>query len=779
MGIRSNSISTLSASMDTLVVTSVTGRLYGTASYSDTSSNAITLDGTSSMEFVTVYNIYQLVDTGSFISTGSINQFISGNLEVGGNLTVTGSIVGNLTGTSSYSTYSETSSLATSSSQALTASYVDITGSGIIVNYNGSQIQLTGSNTAALPCYSTYVKYAEGNPSYPTAGNYAGITYNVATQAEFTTALSSAVTGDVINLTADIDLASTLTINKSVKIVGNGFAIQTPATSNTIATAVSVTANDVYFDSTVVIKQRKTNNTSVDVAVAVNALNFVSEATIEFMEFGYVLRGTNVSFNISGTTKYTGALANNHRHIAVYTMTANSVIDGVVFDFPQETTSRASSIALLYSTAGDVKTATLKVANTTQTATYGRQFFLIESLSGITAGGNFALIFDNNTWNDVNGGIGILSNSVSPLNYLRFLQLTNNTQGNAGIASYKGLVFLDGSGTIVPVGNTSIYYENNTHPTTLRVDYTSAIDNGGIAYDNTALTNPLPITTVTDCEIVNNALEYVSSVPTGSGGSGVSSSYATTASFAETASYVATASYALTSSLSETASYAITASHALNIPDTASWAINALTASHFVTESVSSASYAAYALTASYALNGGGGGGTTSIPFSYTLEVTSSLPLNGNWSTVRTFTSGALATLDFNKSIQIEYPYGEFWDNTENYGFVFNQFGLIPALSTVPKPRPLIGLSTPTWKWAPSLRTGTLIEQPINWLHYNFEPSGSNPLYTYNREMRLIKSGSNMLWQMRSINPNSDNSNNITFFPGTFLYIGGTITYLN
>jgi hypothetical protein len=247
-------------------------------------------------------------------------------------------------------------------------------------------------------------------------------------------------------------------------------------------------------------------------------------------------------------------------------MTANSVIDGVVFDFPQETTARASSIALLYSTAGDVKTATLKVANTTQTSTYGRQFFLIETLTGITAGGNFGLIFDNNNFNDLNGGIGILSTAPqSPLNYLKYLQLTNNIQGSAAAANYKGLVFLDGSGAITAIGNTNLYYSNNSHPTTLRADYTSAIDNGGIAFENTTLSNPLPIAVVTDCNIVNEAFDYASTSP-------ITASYALTA---------VSASYALTASYVNQLNQDVVITGSLNV-------IGDITASVFLTQYVTS-----------------------------------------------------------------------------------------------------------------------------------------------------------------------------------------------
>jgi len=63
------------------------------------------------------------------------------------------------------SSYTETSSISISSSYASTASYVDITGSGILVNYNGSQIQLTGSlaSTDTLQDVTTRGNFTSGS----------------------------------------------------------------------------------------------------------------------------------------------------------------------------------------------------------------------------------------------------------------------------------------------------------------------------------------------------------------------------------------------------------------------------------------------------------------------------------------------------------------------------------------------------------------------------------------------------------------------------------------
>jgi hypothetical protein len=132
--------------------------------------------------------------------------------------------------------------------------------------------------------------------------------------------------------------------------------------------------------------------------------------------------------------------------------------------------------------------------------------------------------------------------------------------------------------------------------------------------------------------------------------------YPLTASWAENAGSASlailavtarTASYVEASNVSGTvnsASYALTASYALNggsggtslqtgstYPITSSWAVNALTSS--IASTATSATSASYSLTASYALNGGGGGGTTlytgsTYPITSSFAVTASYALN-------------------------------------------------------------------------------------------------------------------------------------------------------
>jgi hypothetical protein len=109
--------------------------------------------------------------------------------------------------------------------------------------------------------------------------------------------------------------------------------------------------------------------------------------------------------------------------------------------------------------------------------------------------------------------------------------------------------------------------------------------------------------------------------------SAISSSYALTASFAS--NVPATSSFAISASQAESASYALTASFALNIPATASYSLEALSAS-FAAFAISSS----FATTASFALNGGGGGGaqtfaqtTASLTWSFNHNLNTFTPL--------------------------------------------------------------------------------------------------------------------------------------------------------
>jgi hypothetical protein len=317
-----------------------------------------------------------------------------------------------------------------------------------------------------------------------TSENFAGTVRTATDEASLLAAMTASATGDSIQITANITLTATFVVNKSVRIFATGGQkLQSAGAAGDPVTLISVTAANVLFEN-FEISHAKTTNTSVECAVSVNALGFVSRATVKFMEFGYILRG---SFSIEGPMVYTGALGNNHRFVAVYGVSAASRVEGVTFDSPQEATARSSFIYVSSAGAADKLDSHLRIANCRQLdmTKYIRQFFM-QDAAVTTADGLASLTVERCSWNDLNGGIGFFLNRASLLAFFYHITVVGNWQGDAGIASYKGIIYLDSSGTPGNLGATRIRYGANRHPTAVRVDYTSAYDFGGICYRTAA-----------------------------------------------------------------------------------------------------------------------------------------------------------------------------------------------------------------------------------------------------------------------------------------------------
>lgn len=312
-----------------------------------------------------------------------------------------------------------------------------------------------------------------------------GTNYNVSTLQELITALNDAVNYDTITIIGTITINSTITINKSVKLTGSG-TIQTFGSSSDPVTMISVTANDVVIDSNLIFAHLKTSNTSVETVFNVNAENFISRATIKFMEFGYILRG---SFNISGFMSYEGALGNNHRNIAIYSITNPSLINNVIYDFPVEATPRSSFIYhSSNSNITDLFNSLLIVSNCKQldATKIMRQFYLLDNL---VFSKNPALIFDSNIFNELNGAFGIIGASANVLSSFRFISVSGNIQNNASFNALanKGLLYIDGSAPLKNIGNTKFYFTGNKYNPVNRAanDYSTTL-NGALGYKNTA-----------------------------------------------------------------------------------------------------------------------------------------------------------------------------------------------------------------------------------------------------------------------------------------------------
>ena len=376
--------------------------------------------------------------------------------------------------------------------------YDSASGKFVVADYNsgGSGEVITGG---VVPFRSDI--------KYPEPIEFDGGTHNVSDETELLSAISTASDGDIVNLTSNITLTSTLNINKKLKIDSEiGAVLQSAGGSTDPVRLIDITSDNVYITDKIAIKHKKTSNTTVEAAVYVNAQDFVSKANIEFMETGYLVRG---SFSISGTTTYTGSLGNSHRHVFIYRLDKPSQLNKVRFDSPEEATPRSNFVFHTYAVSGDGLFATIKVANCHQMDITKRirQFFFMEYIN--TSVLEKGLIFENNAWNDLNGGIGLLTSVSEPLGYFDFICIMNNFQGEAGASSYKGVFFIDGSGGLKSLGSTMLYYVDNTHLSSLRSDYTSAIDNGGVAYKNTVFENDAPLVIQERIFEENNIYNYI------------------------------------------------------------------------------------------------------------------------------------------------------------------------------------------------------------------------------------------------------------------------------
>lgn len=330
--------------------------------------------------------------------------------------------------------------------------------------------------------------------NYPTEGTFDGTIYNVAAQAGLVAALTAASNGDIINLVADITLTATLVVNKRVKFTG-AFALQSAGLGTDPVTLISITAAGVCFSEEVIVKHLKSTNTSVEVAINLNAQGLVFAGTLQYVEFGMIARG---SFSFTGDITYVGPTGNSNRAIAIYKLSGDSKVDGTVFDYTTDATPRANFVFVSYAAAGDLFDYNLTVANCKQASLtkVSRQFIFFEVL-GKTVGATPSLMVFNNSFNCLNGDVGFMFADGQDLSFWQHLVLISNYSGNAAYLanSYKGLCFCDGAGTARGLGSTVVYAAGNTNCGIKRTanDYTLALAQSVLAFRNTLFTNSTPV----------------------------------------------------------------------------------------------------------------------------------------------------------------------------------------------------------------------------------------------------------------------------------------------
>jgi len=142
------------ASLNSLIASSITGSLHGNADTSTTASYALNIGSVSGYTYTQVspsptWTIEHNLGTQTPIITVYDSNYDVVIPNTISNQDTNTTIIGFTYSTTGYATISSGDGVSRNNigtvNNATTASYVNITGSGITVNYNGSQIQLTGS----------------------------------------------------------------------------------------------------------------------------------------------------------------------------------------------------------------------------------------------------------------------------------------------------------------------------------------------------------------------------------------------------------------------------------------------------------------------------------------------------------------------------------------------------------------------------------------------------------------------------------------------------------
>lgn len=320
---------------------------------------------------------------------------------------------------------------------------------------------------------------------------------------------------DAIQVVGEIVIANpvatnivSLTVSRPVTIKGTGTngSIVSEASSAAAETFILVNSDDVTFRNLTIKHRRTVASTNSESAVKLTAKRFmVTNVNLEFMEFGYWMEG---SFLVEeGSTTYTGPLTNSGRHFGFYSITGDSTVRNLVFDFPylenatnrfalsnQNNPSRRFNGKL---TLDGVQQK--RVSTSLEDPYYLNQFFVQESFTIDPAHrAGMALDIRNCKWDDRRGGAFILNNTTDPLSQYDSITLINNEQCSIGtlydsallatpVPRYKGLFFVDGSPGSRTLGDESVLTILNNKPASL--DPRVAL-RAGYAYLNSAGLQP-------------------------------------------------------------------------------------------------------------------------------------------------------------------------------------------------------------------------------------------------------------------------------------------------
>lgn len=309
-------------------------------------------------------------------------------------------------------------------------------------------------------------------------------------------ASASVVDGDTILLASEtFTTASTITINKSVRIIGQSGVnsiIQTAGTAADPVNVLNVTAAAVELLN-FTVKQRKTTNTGVETAVTISTILggvILNALRVESMNTG-VFVDTTANWTIYHCWfHHTGTFGVNHQSILVNGFTGVCQILDCSFLPSDETPSRTT---FCYLTGPTTCNGTFVLESNSQAGSgHLRQFFEQDSFAGAAGGVEFFCL--DNYYNETDASIVFYMNATDQLDLFGLIAVEENRCSNA---HHKGLVTLDGSGVLGTPGTPLWYFLNNTiaSPGITAPGYADATAAASlVGYNTTVFPPPLSVT---------------------------------------------------------------------------------------------------------------------------------------------------------------------------------------------------------------------------------------------------------------------------------------------
>jgi len=293
----------------------------------------------------------------------------------------------------------------------------------------------------------------------------------------------------------EFTVSSVIQITKQLILQGQTDGLTTTTIQTVASTLAPVSLIEILNSNTIlhtlILKQRKTNNTSIETTVNIknnNAINiYVENCIIETMEFGVVVTADTWQIN-NCVLSYVGPNNSTRRLIGIYRSGISGVVSNTRYNSGQDGiitgNTRFIQVTSTVGLPSERLNGTLRISNITNLNAYPlHQFINVDYL--VSTGLNF--IVDNCTVVETSAFLVFYLLNTQLISQITRLIIKGNSLSNS---HGKGMVALDGPGPLSPSGNTSFYASSNTVLNESYIGNFVSAYSYLMGYNNTVWTNP-------------------------------------------------------------------------------------------------------------------------------------------------------------------------------------------------------------------------------------------------------------------------------------------------